>query len=162
MQKQRQRTKISYVIRDSYGSSLHRQGINALCIDQDSFNAGLGGLLFSGGRDTIINKWELKLPKSVLQLEEGDNVIDTAQVAEPEEIVQVNNRGHSSTSKIEHGNTLPRNSARNDRTSQNHKVSFDQLPKKTSVQTDRHRQHGLNIYDYNESLLVRCAYFSLE
>ena len=49
----RQKTRISYVIRDSYDSLQHRQGINTLAIDHES------GLLYSGGRDTMVKKWDL-------------------------------------------------------------------------------------------------------
>ena len=70
------RTRLSYIIKDnSYdhkivvkpGINLHRQGINALVIDYDAYannSSKAGGYLYSGARDSVINKWELSMNSS--------------------------------------------------------------------------------------------------
>ncbi|KXS19961.1 WD40 repeat-like protein [Gonapodya prolifera JEL478] len=63
------RTRVSYVITDDYTDSTHRSGINALAIDtethvvrgDDASLADRGGILYSGGRDAVVNSWDLHL-----------------------------------------------------------------------------------------------------
>ena len=52
------KSRISYVIKDFQESPLHRQGLNCLLVDHQE------GILYSGGRDSIINSWNLNLPKN--------------------------------------------------------------------------------------------------
>ena len=60
----RQKTRISYVIRDSYDSNQHRQGINVLKVDYKN------RLLYSGGRDAMVKKWDLN--ESSIQISQPD------------------------------------------------------------------------------------------
>ncbi|KAJ3338098.1 hypothetical protein HDU93_009969 [Gonapodya sp. JEL0774] len=63
------RTRVSYIITDDYTDFSHRAGINALAIDTDTHvawggdttKADRGGILYSGGRDAVVNSWDLHL-----------------------------------------------------------------------------------------------------
>ncbi|KAI8824319.1 uncharacterized protein EV422DRAFT_565017 [Fimicolochytrium jonesii] len=56
------KTRVSYSIREDYGDrQLHRSGINALALDETTPtepDGAPGGILFTGGRDTIVNSWD--------------------------------------------------------------------------------------------------------
>ncbi|KAJ3130224.1 hypothetical protein HK101_005116, partial [Irineochytrium annulatum] len=64
------RTRVSYIVKHDYSDHRHTAGINALAldpnyysdvgnVDQPGSGAGGAGVLYTGGRDTIINAWDL-------------------------------------------------------------------------------------------------------
>ncbi|KAI9310248.1 WD40-repeat-containing domain protein [Zopfochytrium polystomum] len=66
MQSQRRslRTRVSYAVKEDYYDSRHCAGINCLVLDPttpSSRLSGGAGILYSGGRDSIINSWDLNL-----------------------------------------------------------------------------------------------------
>ena len=85
------RTRLSYIIKDTSqdhivpeGISLHRQGINTLVIDYDSYAKSGGGFLYSGARDSIINQWKLSLdPSSTLLCNHDPQFFNAADIQIP-------------------------------------------------------------------------------
>jgi hypothetical protein len=70
MQK-RPKTRVSVTIKDDYENPSHRHGINALCLDYSNS----GGVLFTGGRDSIINQWDLQLEFSTKQVHQNPVIV---------------------------------------------------------------------------------------
>jgi len=54
------RTRVSYQIQQDYLDYQHRLGISALGLDTQN-----GGILYSGGRDGVVNAWDVHLPPAV-------------------------------------------------------------------------------------------------
>ena len=67
MSRRSSKTRVSYVLRDDgdFDTLRHTAGVNALALDfsaiNDASTAGEGGILYSGGRDALINSWSLNL-----------------------------------------------------------------------------------------------------
>ena len=55
----RGRSRLSYVIKDSYDRPEHISGINALALDATGLSGS--GKLYSGARDSTVNVWNLHL-----------------------------------------------------------------------------------------------------
>ena len=72
----RQKTRISYGIRDSYDSFQHRQGINTIQIDYEA------GFLYSGGRDCMVKKWDLNLDDPIYRRNTVKNSYEDGNIDE--------------------------------------------------------------------------------
>ncbi|TPX70229.1 hypothetical protein SpCBS45565_g01958 [Spizellomyces sp. 'palustris'] len=61
------RYRVSYIIKEDYGEKqLHRAGINSLVLDETTpteLDGQAGGLLYTAGRDSIVNVWECHIDK---------------------------------------------------------------------------------------------------
>ncbi|OAJ44557.1 hypothetical protein BDV3_002264 [Batrachochytrium dendrobatidis] len=67
----RGRTRISYILKDSYSSTVHTGGISALALDVSVLDSTSpdhsldnSGILYTAGRDSSINSWNLHLTDS--------------------------------------------------------------------------------------------------
>ncbi|KAH6574117.1 hypothetical protein BASA62_002601 [Batrachochytrium salamandrivorans] len=75
----RDRTRLSYILKDTYATTWHTGGINALALDLTALtpllgssnhvcpaNDDNGGILYSAGRDSVINSWNLHLNHHIM------------------------------------------------------------------------------------------------
>lgn len=76
----RRKSRVSYIVRDDYDSTLHKKGINSICIDYDSYHSYNGGKLYTAGRDAIINQWELNLERKNSSTETNIKVVQEQQI----------------------------------------------------------------------------------
>jgi hypothetical protein len=67
----KKKTRLSYIIKDSGAekSGVHRQGINSLLLLQDRDWGADEAILYSAGRDSVINSWKIEIEKD-LKLEQ--------------------------------------------------------------------------------------------
>ncbi|KAJ3089985.1 hypothetical protein HK102_005000 [Quaeritorhiza haematococci] len=59
-----QRSRLTYIVKEDYSNCKHTAGINALALDLTTpteFDGRPGGILYTGGRDSVINSWDLHL-----------------------------------------------------------------------------------------------------
>ncbi|KAI8899437.1 WD40-repeat-containing domain protein [Globomyces pollinis-pini] len=97
----KQKSRISYVIKDDYQNPQHRQGINTMAIDVLSFERGEGGLLYSGARDSIINVWNIQLDIEEKQTLKTEEIYSENQQLEIPVVPEKSNIRNSSDLSIE-------------------------------------------------------------
>jgi hypothetical protein len=126
---QKRKSRVSYVIRQDYSTSLHKRGINSMCLDLES------SLLYSAGRDGIINQWKYHISNIKKESNKTSTVKDN------------NNSNYGNQRKTslptikilnEKKHTLP------------NRVSFDHSITRTSIDCLDYNK----ILQYNKSLLV--------
>jgi len=68
----RSKFRVSYIIKPDYTSYHHSSGLNSLALDSTTITNApdcTGGIIYTAGRDSIVNAWNLHLPFSTLSSE---------------------------------------------------------------------------------------------
>lgn len=107
------RRKVSYVVEATDGGRAHRLGVNSLALDSTVHDTcestGVGGILYSAGRDGVVAGWDLHLPfkrTKTDDLEENDNPSITSDgqwVLDREHLVIINFSGRTISAIDSHG-----------------------------------------------------------